>query len=63
MKTWERDYDRSLEAPEELAPLICPECGCEYERGFTKDGRVIGCEHCIAEICAYDEFYRERYGA
>lgn len=63
MKTWERDYDRSLEVPEELAPLICPECRCEYERGFTKDGRVIGCEHCITEIYAYDEFYRERYGA
>lgn len=63
MKTWERDCDRSLEAPEELAPLICPGCGSEYERGFVKGGRVIGCEHCITEEYAYDELYRERYGA
>ena len=39
MKTWERDYDRSLDVPEELAPLICPECGCEYELQREEDDR------------------------
>ena len=63
MTAWERDYDRSLEVPDEYGLPICPRCGMDYERAFSLNGEVFGCEHCITEIDAYDELDRERYSA
>lgn len=55
MRKYERDYDKSLEPPEENDLPFCPHCGAQYEVGFKRDGEIIGCENCIKFFYEMDE--------
>lgn len=43
--------------PEEMPEPVCPECGrvCEYL--YKRDYEILGCEHCIKEVDAFEELY------
>lgn len=50
-----------LDPPDWDSLPVCPICGSEYQVCFSKDGEIIGCEHCVTEIYYDDELDAERY--
>lgn len=37
----------------QLAP-ICPECGAETDTFYCRNGKVVGCDHCVQLADAWD---------
>lgn len=46
--------DRRLDPMDYEVPA-CPCCGEECETHYKKDGQIIGCEHCIDAVDAYED--------
>jgi ribosomal protein L37AE/L43A len=51
--------DEWLDPPEHENPK-CPVCGEECETLYRDDLEIVGCEHCIKEIDAYEYMESEK---
>lgn len=50
-KNYIKDCDGCFCCKEQEKENICPECGSEYDTLYMKDGKIIGCDQCITEVC------------
>ena len=51
--------DEWLEPPEQEMPE-CPVCGDECEKLYKAGNEIVGCEHCINVIDAYEHMAEEK---
>lgn len=51
---WIRDAE--MNGYPDPPPVYCPICGDEALTFYLQDGIVIGCEHCVTETDASQEF-------